>query len=307
MSRWKVWQDTARAAAGTTVALWTVDVLVNLDLPGRFLAGRRFHASMTDYLGLFVAEFQVALIVLAGALLWKAGLRLVARWIPAVDGRMAWPLAWSVAVGLPFFSAQAHILWDLPPTRPASIAMAAVLPAGIAAALTGWAFHRSAPPPGAAARAFLLPLWAVASANLALWAGLDGDSRVWAAGAGSGLIAAAWLASLLAGVVSALLGVGGGVIKVPIMVLVLGLPVKVAVATSKLMVGITAAAGLLGYAAAGELSPCLGAALLAGTYTGALLASRVLAAMRPRRVAAIAATYYTVRGLYLVYTAAGAG
>ena len=118
-------------------------------------------------------------------------------------------------------------------------------------------------------------------------------------------LAAAWLASFLAGVISALLGVGGGVVKVPIMVLVLGLPVKVAVATSKLMVGITAAAGLLGYAAAGDVSPCLGAALLLGTYTGARLASRLLASMRPRRVAVLAAAYYTVMGVYLVYTALG--
>jgi uncharacterized membrane protein YfcA len=45
-----------------------------------------------------------------------------------------------------------------------------------------------------------------------------------------------------AGIVSALLGVGGGIIKVPLMNLAMGLPMRVATATSNLMIGITAAA-----------------------------------------------------------------
>jgi len=53
--------------------------------------------------------------------------------------------------------------------------------------------------------------------------------------------------SSLAGMVSALLGVGGGVVQVPILHLILKYPIKVAVATSTYMIGITAAAGSLVY------------------------------------------------------------
>jgi len=53
--------------------------------------------------------------------------------------------------------------------------------------------------------------------------------------------------STLAGMVSALLGVGGGVVQVPILNLVLRYPIKAAVATSTYMIGITAAAGSLVY------------------------------------------------------------
>ena len=53
--------------------------------------------------------------------------------------------------------------------------------------------------------------------------------------------------STIAGMVSALLGVGGGVVQVPILHLVLKYPIKAAVATSTYMIGITAAAGSLVY------------------------------------------------------------
>lgn len=53
--------------------------------------------------------------------------------------------------------------------------------------------------------------------------------------------------SSIAGMVSALLGVGGGVVQVPILHLVLRYPIKAAVATSTFMIGMTAASGTLVY------------------------------------------------------------
>jgi uncharacterized protein len=53
--------------------------------------------------------------------------------------------------------------------------------------------------------------------------------------------------STLAGMVSAMLGVGGGVVQVPILHLILRYPIKKAVATSTYMIGITAASGTLVY------------------------------------------------------------
>ncbi len=49
-----------------------------------------------------------------------------------------------------------------------------------------------------------------------------------------------------AGFISAIMGLGGGAIKVPLMVMLLGVPVRIAVASSALMVGITAFGGFMG-------------------------------------------------------------
>jgi len=53
--------------------------------------------------------------------------------------------------------------------------------------------------------------------------------------------------SVIGGMASSMLGVGGGVVKVPILNIVLRLPIKTAVATSTFMLGITASSGALVY------------------------------------------------------------
>jgi len=82
--------------------------------------------------------------------------------------------------------------------------------------------------------------------------------------------------SLVAGVLSALLGVGGGPIKVPLMTFGMGVPFKVAAATSNLMIGITAAASVAGYAIRGHLNLGLAAPLVVGVLCGATLGSRFM-------------------------------
>jgi uncharacterized membrane protein YfcA len=84
---------------------------------------------------------------------------------------------------------------------------------------------------------------------------------------------------ILAGFVAGMLGVGGGLIKVPVLVLLGGIPMKTAVGSSSLMVGITALTGLLGHVMAGHfdsrLSLFLGTAVLAGSQVGARLGVRI--------------------------------
>jgi len=60
--------------------------------------------------------------------------------------------------------------------------------------------------------------------------------------------------SIVAGVLSGLLGIGGGIVKVPLMVMILGIPMHTAVATSAFMVGITALGGFAGHAFAGHVN-----------------------------------------------------
>jgi uncharacterized membrane protein YfcA len=82
--------------------------------------------------------------------------------------------------------------------------------------------------------------------------------------------------SIFAGVVSGLLGVGGGVIKVPVMALRMGIPLKVATATSNFMIGVTAAAGAGVYFARGDMLPFIAAPTALGVLGGSLVGSRIM-------------------------------
>jgi uncharacterized membrane protein YfcA len=88
-------------------------------------------------------------------------------------------------------------------------------------------------------------------------------------------------ASFLAGNVSSLLGIGGGVIKVPVLNAWCGVPLRAAAATSAFMIGVTAAAGAIIYYGSGQLpAPLAAAAMLgvqAGSWTGFRFGQRVSA------------------------------
>ncbi len=113
-------------------------------------------------------------------------------------------------------------------------------------------------------------------------------------------LAAAWLVSLLAGILSALLGIGGGILKVPMLVFVVGLPLRSALATSKLMVGVTASVGVVGYTLENRIYWPLALALVAGTYLGATAATRILISAREHLLRLIAGTYYMVTAVLLL-------
>ncbi len=81
--------------------------------------------------------------------------------------------------------------------------------------------------------------------------------------------------SLFAGIVSALLGVGGGIVKVPLMHLAMGVPLKVATATSNMMIGVTASASAIVYLMRGGIDPLVAGPTAVGVFAGALLGSRV--------------------------------
>jgi uncharacterized membrane protein YfcA len=85
-----------------------------------------------------------------------------------------------------------------------------------------------------------------------------------------------FIGSLGAGVVSALLGIGGGLIKVPVMHLGMGVPLRVATATSNLMMGITASASAVIYLLRGGIDPYVAGPTAIGVFLGASLGSRVV-------------------------------
>jgi uncharacterized membrane protein YfcA len=80
----------------------------------------------------------------------------------------------------------------------------------------------------------------------------------------------------IAGVVSGLLGIGSGSLKVPAMDLAMHLPIKVSSATSNFMIGVTAAASAGVYFARGDIDPFIAAPVAAGVLVGATVGSRLL-------------------------------
>lgn len=78
----------------------------------------------------------------------------------------------------------------------------------------------------------------------------------------------------IAGLLSGLLGIGGGVIKVPTMNLVMGVPIKAASATSNLMIGMTAATTAVLMFVRGEIPLQVASIVAIGIYMGARLGSR---------------------------------
>lgn len=71
-----------------------------------------------------------------------------------------------------------------------------------------------------------------------------------------------------AGILSGLLGIGGGGIKVPAMHIVGGIPMKAAVATSSFMIGVTASASALVYVRNGFCDAFITAPVVLGTLIG---------------------------------------
>ncbi|HEY2432670.1 MAG TPA: sulfite exporter TauE/SafE family protein [Vicinamibacterales bacterium] len=75
-------------------------------------------------------------------------------------------------------------------------------------------------------------------------------------------------ASFVAGYVSGTLGIGGGILKVPVLNAWCGVPMRAAAATSALMIGVTAAASAPQYFSRGEVNPPLAAAAVIGVLIG---------------------------------------
>ncbi len=82
-------------------------------------------------------------------------------------------------------------------------------------------------------------------------------------------------ASLVAGALSGLLGIGGGPIKVPVMFIFMNVPLMVATATSNFMIGVTAAASAMVYYRRGDILVDVAAPLAVGVFVGSLLGARL--------------------------------
>jgi hypothetical protein len=83
------------------------------------------------------------------------------------------------------------------------------------------------------------------------------------------------IGSVFAGLNSALLGVGGGIIKVPVMNLLMGVPLRTSTATSNMMMGITAVSSAVIYLLRDQIDPFIAGPIALGVFVGASLGSRL--------------------------------
>lgn len=93
-----------------------------------------------------------------------------------------------------------------------------------------------------------------------------------------------FLLMLGAGVISGLLGIGSGALKVPAMDSAMRLPIKVSSATSNFMIGVTAAASAGSFYMRGDILPILAAPVALGVLLGSWIGTHIMVRLHSRRI-----------------------
>ncbi len=117
-----------------------------------------------------------------------------------------------------------------------------------------------------------------------------------------------WLGEIImlsAGIISGLLGIGSGVLKVLGMDWAMKLPIKVTTTTSNFMIGVTAATGSAIYWALGYIQPFTAAAAAIGVLAGSYLGAKVLVKMHSSRIRMVFMVVLSVAGIEMVLRGLG--
>jgi len=110
---------------------------------------------------------------------------------------------------------------------------------------------------------------------------------------------------VIAGMLSGLLGIGGGAFKVLSMDLAMKLPMKVSTTTSNFMIGVTAAASAGIYYARGDVNPLIVAPVALGILVGAALGARLLVRARNPTIRKVFVVILAVVAVEMILTAEG--
>jgi uncharacterized membrane protein YfcA len=105
-----------------------------------------------------------------------------------------------------------------------------------------------------------------------------------------------------AGLLSGLLGIGSGALKVVAMDQMMGIPFKVSTTTSNFMIGVTAAAGAGIYLSRGYIDPGLAMPVMLGVLAGSLLGARELAGTRTRALRLVFAVVVGALAIEMLYS-----
>jgi uncharacterized membrane protein YfcA len=112
------------------------------------------------------------------------------------------------------------------------------------------------------------------------------------------------LLMIVAGVLSALLGIGSGIVKVIALDRVMGLPFKVSTTTSNFMIGVTAAASAGVYFGRGYIQPGLAMPVTLGVLGGSFLGGRILPGARTHRLRLLFSSVLVAVAGYMIYNGA---
>ena len=104
----------------------------------------------------------------------------------------------------------------------------------------------------------------------------------------------------LAGVLSGLLGIGSGSLKVLAMDSTMKIPFKVSTTTSNFMIGVTAAASAVVYLQRGYMDPGIAFPVVLGVLAGALTGAKILPMINPRLLRIIFAVAITAVAIEMI-------
>ena len=105
----------------------------------------------------------------------------------------------------------------------------------------------------------------------------------------------------VAGILSGLLGIGSGAVKVIAMDQIMGIPFKVSTATSNFMIGVTAAASAGVYLSRGYIDPGLAMPVMLGVLAGSALGARFLTTARTPLLRKIFSGVISIMALEMIY------
>jgi uncharacterized membrane protein YfcA len=117
-----------------------------------------------------------------------------------------------------------------------------------------------------------------------------------------------WLGELImfaAGVVSGLLGIGSGALKMVAMDWAMNLPIKVSTATSNFMIGVTAVVGSSIYWSLGYIQPFFAATTAIGVLAGSFMGSKVLLRLRSATIRHIFTVILAALGIQMLLSGLG--
>jgi len=218
-----------------------------------------------------------------GAIITTPGVRLLGASAFLALGTTLPPIVLSAASGTARYAREGLVDWRV---------LAVTAPAGVVAAVGGSLASHVVPGEG-----HLLMVFTAGLLLLSAWRMVrPRRSATPEGGGGSGpgpssaeavrhysLVAAAGVGSA-AGLLSGLLGIGGGALLVPAYSEVMGLPLKTSIATSLACVGILAIPGTITHAALGDVDWRLAALLTVGVLPGARLGAGLAIGAEHRRL-----------------------
>lgn len=111
----------------------------------------------------------------------------------------------------------------------------------------------------------------------------------------------------LAGVLSGMLGIGGGLVQVPVMNLIMGLPMRAAAGTSSFMVGMTSVATAAVFYASGKIDPTVTAPAMVGVLLGSSLGSALTKRFKVSHLLGIFFVVTVGLGISMILSAFGKG